>query len=270
MIMKVDLMDMQQKQLGSVELPKQFNEEVRSDLVQRAIMSLWNNRRQPYGSYEDAGDRHSVKISKQRHDFKGCYGFGISRVPRKIMSRNGIRFNWVGAQAPGTVGGRRAHPPKATKNWEEKLNKKERRKAIRSALAAVMQKELVESRGHHVPASYPFIIENEFEAVSKTKDVLAVLQKLGFGDELSRTEHRTIRAGKGKRRGRKYKTKKGILLVVSNNCKLQQAAKNIPGVDVTTVNTINAELLAPGFMLGRATLFTQAAIERMQKENLFM
>ena len=46
MIMKVDLMDMQQKQLGSVELPKQFNEEVRSDLVQRAIMSLWNNPEQ--------------------------------------------------------------------------------------------------------------------------------------------------------------------------------------------------------------------------------
>ncbi|MBI5393071.1 50S ribosomal protein L4 [Candidatus Woesearchaeota archaeon] len=261
---------MQQKQLGLVELPKQFSEEIRFDLVQRAIMSLWNNKRQPYGSYVDAGDRHSVKISKQRHDFKGCYGFGISRVPRKILSRNGIRFNWVAAQAPGTVGGRRAHPPKATKNWEEKLNKKERRKAIRSAMAAVMQKELVAGRGHHIPTAYPFIIETPFESLSKTKEVVAVLHKLGFEEELSRTEQRSVRAGKGKRRGRKYKTKKGILLVVSGDCKLQQSAKNIPGVDVVAVNTINAELLAPGFMMGRITLFTQAAIERVQKEQLFM
>jgi large subunit ribosomal protein L4e len=233
-------------------------------------MSLWNNKRQPYGSYADAGDRHSVKISKQRHDFKGSYGFGISRVPRKILSRNGIRFNWVGAQAPGTVGGRRAHPPKAEKNRKEKINKKERRKAIRSAMAAVMQKELVEKRGHRVPAGYPFVIDTQFESLSKTKDVIAALLKLGFGDELSRTEQRTVRAGKGKLRGRKYKTKKGILFVVSNNCKLQQAAKNIPGVDIAVVHTINAELLAPGFMLGRATLFTQAAIERLQKEKLFI
>ncbi len=268
--MKLQIVDLQQKEIAKIELPVQFKEEVRLDLVQRAIMSLWNNKRQPYGAYFDAGDRHSVKISKQRHDFKGSYGLGISRVPRKILSRNGTRFNWVGAQAPGTVGGRRAHPPKAEKNWEEKINKKERRKAIRSALSAVMHKDLVANRGHKIPANYPFIVDNSFESISKTKDVLAALDTLGFSDDLARSLDRKIRAGKGKRRGRKYKIKKSVLLVVSQQCHLQKSAKNIPGVDVVDIRKINAELLAPGIQLGRATLFTQGAIEAMEKEQLFM
>ena len=50
------------------------------------------------------------------------------------MWRRGTQFMWVGALAPGTVGGRKAHPPKASKIWNLKINKKERAKAIRSAL----------------------------------------------------------------------------------------------------------------------------------------
>ena len=42
------------------------------------------------------------------------------------MSRSGTRLNFTGAFAPGTVGGRRAHPPKAEKNWQEKVNKKDK------------------------------------------------------------------------------------------------------------------------------------------------
>ena len=96
------------------------------------------------------------------------------------------------------------------------------------------------------------------------------MEALGFGDELVRSQEKKVRAGKGKARGRRYKTKKGILLVVSKKCNLQQSAKNIPGLDVVEVSKINAELLAPGISLGRITLFTQDAIERLQKEKLFM
>ena len=38
-------------------------------------------------------------------------------------------MNWVGAFAPGTVGGRKAHAPNAEKIFDKKINKKENRKA---------------------------------------------------------------------------------------------------------------------------------------------
>jgi large subunit ribosomal protein L4e len=70
-------------------------------------------------------------------------------------------------------------------------------------------------------------------------------------------------------RGRKYKRAKGPLIVVSGACKLQHAAKSIPGVDVIGVKYLNAELLAPSAKPGRLTVFTDAAIEKMIKEKLF-
>ena len=72
--------------------------------------------------------KQSAKLSKRRRAYRGSYGFGISRTPRKILSKRGRRLGWVGAVAPNTVGGRRTHPPKAEKIWREEINTKERRK----------------------------------------------------------------------------------------------------------------------------------------------
>ncbi|MBI2141211.1 50S ribosomal protein L4, partial [Candidatus Woesearchaeota archaeon] len=214
--------------------------------------------------------RYSAKISRRRHNYKGAYGHGISRVPRKTMSRSGTRFNWRGTLAPGTVGGRQAHPPKAEKNFDKKINKKENRKAIRSALAATIMPSVVSRRGHTIPKNYPFVAASGLEQLGKTKAVVDALGRFGFGAELTRVSGRTVRAGRGKARGRKYSTKVGPLLVVaSENCGLIRAARNIMGVDVAVVNRLNAELLAPGTSPGRATLFTAAAIERLAKEKLF-
>ena len=48
-----------------------------------------------------------------------------------------------------------------------------------------------------------------------------------------------------------------------------QAAKNLPGVDVVLVHALNAAVLAPGAMPGRVTLWTEAALQRVEKENLW-
>ena len=258
-----------QGEKGSVELPAQFNEPVRAEVIKRAVLALQSHKRQPYGADPLAGKRFSVKLSRRRRDYKGSYGKGISRVPRKTLSRNGSQMYWVGAFAPGTVGGRRAHPPKIEKVWSQKVNDKERKLAIRSALSASVLKDWVVKRGHVLPPTYPFIISNEAEELQKTKDVKSLLEKFGFEKELERTTEKKIRAGKGKNRGRPYNKKTGILLVVSQKCPLSSSARNIPGVDVVPVNAINAELLAPGTIPGRLTLYTQKAIERIQKENLF-
>ena len=76
---------------------------------------------------------------------------------------------------------------------------------------------------------------------------------------------RKIRAGKGKRRGRKMKQAVGPLIVVVENKGLADAASNIPGVDIVAVNDLNAEVLAPGAHPGRLTLWTSGAIERLGK-----
>lgn len=267
--MKLNILDQTNNKTGEIQLPWQFEEELRPDLIQRAVLTLQSHRRQAYAASKSAGKRASTKLSRRRRDYKGSYGYGISRVPRKIMSRRGSRMNWVGAFAPGTVGGRRAHPPKTEKIWKKKINEKERAKAIRSAIAATMQKEVVVQRGHLVPKHYPFILDGKFESLNKTREVISALNRLGLETELQRTDRKKIRAGKGKSRGRKYKKSKGPLIVVSVKNKLYGAAKNIPGVDVADVRSLNAELLAPGAKAGRLTLWTISAIDLLEKENLF-
>lgn len=267
--MKADMFGLDGKKLRSVELPSQFNEEIRSDLIKRAVLVVQSNNRQPYGAFPQAGMRQSVEVSKRRRKYRTSYGHGISRVPRKVLWRRGRQFGWVGAFAPGTVGGRRAHPPKSEKIWSLDINIKEKRKAIRSALAATLNENLVKKRGHIFKNLVP-VIESKAEELGKTKDILNMLNKLGLEKEISRVKQKTVRAGIGKIRGRPYKNKKGPLIVVSSECKLSKSAANIPGIDVSVVNKLNAELLAPGCAPGRLTIFTEKAIESMSKENLFM
>lgn len=268
--MKIKILSLDGKENGEKELPKQFNEKIRPVLIKRAVLTIQSNSRQKYGVDSEAGKKYSAELSRRRHKYRGSYGFGISRVPRKILSRRGTRLNWVGAFAPGTVGGRKAHPPKSEKNWDVKINKKENRKAIRSAMAAVMDKEIVEKRGHIVPKNYPFIIDSKLEDLDKTKKVKEVLCKIGLGEELERSAKKKVRAGKGKARGRKYKKRKGPLLIVADDCKLLKGAKNLPGVDILKIEQINAEVLAPGCDAGRLTVFTDNAIEKLSKNKMFM
>jgi len=95
----------------SAKLPDAFSEPVRLDLIRKAVRASRANRRQPYGASNGAGFRHSVSWPGK--------GRGMARTPRK--NGGGGR----GAQAPNTIGGRRAHPPKAEKDWTLKINSKD-------------------------------------------------------------------------------------------------------------------------------------------------
>ena len=76
------------------------------------------------------------------------------------------------ALAPGTVGGRSAHPPVSEKKIEKKIPKKEKRLALFSAIAATSSKKIVVARGHHVEdvQQIPPIVTSELEKLKKTKD----------------------------------------------------------------------------------------------------
>lgn len=266
--MKADVINTEGKKVKTIELPKQFEEEYREDLIRKAVLVQQSHRRQPYGATPRAGKRASAKISRRRRDYRGAYGHGISRVPRKVMTKRGRNLFWVGAYAPGTRGGRRSHPPKATKNWELKINVKERKKAIRSAIAATASKELVQQRGHKTKEA-PIIITSEIEKIKKTKNLKDLLEKIGLKEELERIETKKIRAGRGKVRGRKYKLKKGPLIVTGSKCELHNAAKNMMGIEIVEAKALSAEILAPGTQPGRLTIYTENALEQLSKENLF-
>lgn len=250
------------------KLPLQFNERVRPDIMKRAVLSIQSKNRQPYGSDPEAGLRHVTRLRKRNNAFRTQKGRGFSRTPKKALNNRGSQFYWVGAEAPNTRGGRRAHAPKAEKEFHEEINNKERRKAIRSGIAATSDSELVQQR-HKFDGEVP-IIEEGIEEVEKTADLKELLEDLGMTEELERVKKKKVRAGKGKTRGRKYKRRVGPLLVVESDEGVFQAASNLPGVDVVRVENLNAEHLAPGTQPGRLVVWSQDAMNKLEDEELFV
>ena len=233
-----------------VELPNIFNTLYRPDIIRKSFSILHSNKRQPYGTDPYAGTKHATaSVGKGR---------GQSRVPRLTQGR-------TAALAPCVVGGRRAHPPKAERNWKEKMNKKERLIAHSSALAATSDKELVLGRGHKFDdkITLPVVIDDKFEGVKKTKDVIEIFQKIGIYDDVIRSVNgKHIRAGRGKSRGRKYRIPKSIL-IISTKKDIERSSNNLTGIDITKPENLNIEHLAPGGDAGRLTVLTRSALKQI-------
>jgi large subunit ribosomal protein L4e len=231
-----------------VALPELFEESYRPDLIKKAVVVSQANRRQAYGPQRTAGLKTSA-------DSWGS-GRGVAQVPRL---KNSSRV----ARVPQAVGGRRAHPPSVARVFVEKINKKEKHRAIRSAIAATANPDLVKARGHRFDATLPLIVEDAFEDLASTRQIAVVLAALNVWQDVDKAKRgKHVRAGKGKRRGRRYKNKKSILII---SLKPVLAARNLPGVDVITVDKLNVELLAPGTHAGRLALWTQSAINAVGK-----
>ncbi len=84
-------------------------------------------------------------------------------------------------------------------------------------------------------------------------------------DDVERAKSGThIRAGRGTMRGRRYKSPKSLLIIVKDTEKAARGFGNLTGVDVTTPNRLNCELLAPGGMPGRLTVISEGALEQLE------
>ncbi len=268
--MKVPVYDLNGKVVKQIQLPEQFLHPVRNDLITRAFLALMSHKRQAYGADPFAGKRTSANYRGRRRDYGSWANRGLARLPR-IRVGSGhmvgvVRF------VPQSVKGRKAHPPKAEKIWWQKINKKERLKAIVSAISATALKDLVVRRGHRVKdlKTLPLVVVGELERIKKTKDVEKLLRNLGLEEELNRVRAIRYRAGKGKMRGRRYKKRKGPLIVVEKDAGILRAASNVPGVDVITLKNLNVELLAPGAHAGRLTIWSENAIKALREKNLFV
>lgn len=253
---KAKVLDLSGNFIKEITLPQVFTEEYRPDLIKRAVLAMQSNRLQPKGTDPLAGRRTSAESWGP--------GRGAARVPRITGGRRAARV-------PQAVGGRRAHPPKIEKILTKKINKKERRKAIKSAIAATINPERVRNRGHRFSdeVELPIVVEDSFANLEKTSEVKEFFKTIGVWDDVLRAKERKVRAGKGKMRGRRYKSKKSILIVISReeglteDKKIRKSAENLPGVDVSYVEELNAELLAPGTHPGRLTIWTESSLTKL-------
>jgi large subunit ribosomal protein L4e len=242
--MQATVRDLNGEDAGTVDLPEVFETAYRPDLIKRAVLAAQANRKQAYGADPYAGLRTPAESFGS--------GRGMAHVPRE---------NGQGARVPQTVGGRKAHPPKAEKDQGKGINDKERKLAIRSAIAATTDAERVAERGHAFDddLELPLVVSDDFEDLVKTREVVDLLEALGVHADVERAdEGRTIKAGQGKARGRKYREPSSILFVTSGEP--SKAARNLAGADVTTAAEVNAEELAPGTHAGRLTVWTESAV----------
>ena len=244
--MKATVRDLTGDAAGEVDLPPVFSTPYRPDLVHRAVLAARANRSQPYGADPFAGKRTPAESFGS--------GRGLAHVPRQ---------NGRGRRVPQAVSGRRAHPPKAEKDRTQKVNDKERKQAVRSAIAATADEELVRERGHRFDddVELPVVVSDDFEDLVKTREAADAVEALGLAADVERADSAKIRAGRGTTRGRKYRRPTSILFVTATEP--SRAARNLAGADVATAREVNAADLAPGTPAGRLTVWTESAIEEV-------
>lgn len=157
-------------------------------------------------------------------------------------------------------------PTKTWRKWHRKINTTQKQYAVASALAASAVPALVMARGHKVDEvpEIPLVLDSSLEATKKTsaaKDILAAVGALP--DVEKAADSKKIRAGKGKMRNRRYTLRRGPLVIYKENDGVEQAFRNLPGVELCCVSRLNLLQLAPGGHMGRFCVWSQAAVEEL-------
>ena len=157
-------------------------------------------------------------------------------------------------------------PTKLWRRWFVKSNQKQKRYATASALAATAIPSLLLARGHRVEQveEVPCVVEDSIESLTKTKEAVALLQSIkAYDDVLKVSNSRKIRAGQGKLRNRRHVQRRGPLVVYNEDKGLVKAFRNLPGVEVASVDRLNLLQLAPGGHLGRFVIFSASAFQKL-------
>ncbi len=263
--MKVSLYGLDGASKGQIEIKMALDEPIRKDLIQRAVESEESRRRQPYGTDPMAGKRTSAHYHGERGVYMSMMNKEIARNPR--IHGNAGHLSFVARFSPHVTKGRRAHPPKAEKIFGKKINSKEYKKALMHAVFAAFEREIVSARGHDISElkSLPLIVSDDMENAGKVKNIMNFFEKIGLEKEIERVSEKKRRSGKGKMRNRRWKQKKGPLIVASKPESVRRAAENIAGVEVCDVKGLTVSLLAPGTHAGRLVVWTESAIRDLEK-----
>lgn len=147
-----------------------------------------------------------------------------------------------------------------------------RRFAVASALAASSVPALLLARGHRIEsvAEVPLVVSSAaVKGLVKTQAAVALLKAVGAGPDVVKVQKsRKLRAGKGKMRGRRYRQRRGPLVVYNEETdgkELVRAFRNIPGVETSPVHALNLLQLAPGGHLGRFIIWTSDAFKALDE-----
>lgn len=262
--MKATVYSLEGKEVKEITLPLQFEEEYREDLIRRAVLSEESKEKQPKGNYRFAGMETSTKYRGRKEDYGSLKNKGQAMLPREVVPNGGMgRVKRI----PSAVKGRRAHPPKVEEKIIEKMNNKEYKKALRSALRGSTIQEVVGKRIEVKGIKLPIIVEDSFEKVSKINDVITLLEKLKLDNIIEQAKERVRRkTGLRCKRTKLIKRAPKYILFVCKDGKIKDAAENLSGVDARVVSNLRVKDLSPGAIGGRITIFTEAAIKEISEK----
>lgn len=154
-------------------------------------------------------------------------------------------------------------PTKTWRKWHVKVNQNQKRYAVASAIAASALPSLVLARGHRIEQiqEVPLVIASGVESTTKTKAAVELLKTVSaYADVAKVADSRKVRAGKGKMRNRRFRQRRGPLVVYEKDEGIVRAFKNVPGVETCPVDKLNLLQLAPGGHVGRFIIWTESAI----------
>jgi large subunit ribosomal protein L4e len=244
---------------GEIELPLVFSTPFRKDLIHKVYTNLNTHQFQRQGRHPTAGMDNSAD------SLNPPTGHGQARIAR--MKGGGGGRQGEAGEVASTRGGRQAHPPNVDKVIHKKVNKKEKKLALCSAIAATASKKLVESRGHKVEKieSFPIIVSDEIESISNAKDMAKLIDALNLNQDVDRLKSRKARTGKSALRGRRKKVGRSILFVTKSSKELEKACGSFLGVEVRSVKNLSVLDLAPGSDPIRLTVYSKAALDEISK-----
>jgi len=260
---EVTVFDLSGEKGGSTTIPDVFRCPLRRDLVQFVHTNMRKNSRQAYGVQNHFGPM-GIVAGHQHSAHSWGTGRAVSRIPR--VSGGGTHRAGQGAFGNMCRSGRMFAPTKTYRRWHRKINKTQKRQALASCLAATACAPLVEARGHKTEETkeIPLVVSDEIESIEKTKDAVELLENLGLSEELTKCQRKQTRPGKGKMRGRRYKRRRGPLIVYKKDDGCVKAFRNIPGVDLMNVESLNLLALAPGGHVGRLCVWSKSAFESLE------
>jgi large subunit ribosomal protein L4e len=252
---QVKVLDLEGKEIESLELPPVFNTPLREDVINRVYLALDSHGRQPQGRDPLAGERTTAESGHPPT------GRGIARIPR-VKGERYSKSGMAGAVA-STVHGRLPHPPRSEKVIRKEVNNKERDLALASAIAATADSDLVTRRGHKFSAKLPIVVSADLENISKIRDLKKFFEGVGANKDIERVSRRTKKVSSTLSKVSRIGT--GPLLVVSNSSKLSKIVKSMEGVSLVKSGDVSVLDLAPGSSPGRLTIWTKDALSSLSK-----
>lgn len=164
-----------------INLPAVFRAPIRPDIVVNIHDQMRKNSRHPFAVNDQSGMKTSAE----------SWGTGraVARIPR--VRGGGTHRSGQGAFGNMCRGGRMFAPTKSWRRWHRKVNIKQKRYAICSAIAAAGIPGLVLAKGHRIDEipEVPLVLSDKIEEIKRTKDAVRVLKKLKAWKDIEKVNY---------------------------------------------------------------------------------